>query len=186
MTNNYRKFSKGFGILEVLISSAIIIVVLGTLVFIAQSSLTNAAYMQERAQAIGLASEGMETVRQIRDSNYIDGDPDTKWNTLSDSDSQDLIIFGANYYLLGLAPLSGVASRPRIINRVLPATIIDGVSYTRKVTFQDINGNQLLSGVSNSGGNGFIATVSVTWNGSGGKAGSAEVKELITNSRFVY
>lgn len=146
--------------MEVLISSAVIIVVLGTLVFIARSAITNAQYMQERAQAIALAAEGIETVRQIRDTNYIDGNSLTKWNTITGVGSATLItyhiskasnarrnaivenaaaapvVFDPPYYinrdLLG--------GRLRIVNTLFPVPTINiaGVNYTRKIIFINI------------------------------------------------
>lgn len=74
---------KGFGLLEVLISGLIIIMILAALVMIARASMNNNQYMQKRAQALYLAQEGIENVRYNRDSNWIDGLPDTAWNSMS-------------------------------------------------------------------------------------------------------
>lgn len=183
-----RKFSKGFGILEVLISSAILIVVLGTLMFIAQSSLTNAQYMQERAQAISLAAEGIETVRQIRDSNYIDGSSSSSWNTITGNISTTPIDYSLTYYI----PVAFTNNRFRVTTVVPTATRIAGVDYTRTIRFINIaemTNPQLLTtptNVSDAGKNGFEVVAEVTWKGAGGKSGKAEIRELITNSRFVY
>lgn len=173
-----------------LISSAIIIVVLGTLVFIAQSSLTNAAYMQERAQAVSLAAEAIETVRQNRDSNYIDGVPGTKWDTVGSSSTAPISsYFSSTFYI----PYDLVTGRLRLNTTSTYKTIkIDGVNFTRLINFSDIatlgSGELLTKPVdySNNGQNGFLVTVKITWSGSGGKSGNVEVEELIANSRFVY
>ncbi|MCL5410331.1 MAG: hypothetical protein M1324_00550 [Patescibacteria group bacterium] len=77
------KFRKGFGILEVLVSSLIIITILMALVFVGRTALANSAYSQEKAQAVYVAQEGIEIVRQIRDTNWIDGDNTTGWNSLT-------------------------------------------------------------------------------------------------------
>lgn len=195
MQKNNKKFSKGFGILEVLISSAIIIVVLGTLVFIAQSSLMNAAYMQERAQAVSLAAEAIETIRQNRDSNYIDQNSETQWNTVGTLSNADVF----NYLSYDFYTPSSLNANNRmylvtnVVGRALPVIKIDGVNYTRKINFVSLDDTTLLTQPtnvanldSNGKGNAFIAKVEVTWKGSGGKAGSVLVEELITNSRFVY
>lgn len=79
---NQRKFKKGFGLLEVVITVAIIVVILGGLVAIGRAAEINSIKTQERAQAVYLAQEGLETVRQIRDSNWIDNNNATQWNTL--------------------------------------------------------------------------------------------------------
>ena len=64
--------SRGFGIIEVLIAGAIIIAVLATLTMTGRQSLRNASYTEEKNQAYSLAQEGIETVRQIRDTNWRD------------------------------------------------------------------------------------------------------------------
>lgn len=76
------KYKKGFGILEVLISGVIIVTILAALVFISRAAMNNSEYLQERATAIYLAQEQLELLRQARDTNWIDGDPGTQWDTL--------------------------------------------------------------------------------------------------------
>jgi type II secretory pathway pseudopilin PulG len=185
----YFKKRRGFGILEVLISSAIIIMVLGTLVTIARSSLINSQYMQERSQAVSLAAEGIETVLQNRDSNYIDGNPSTQWNMVGSASTAPVSdYYDYTFYI----PFDLINNRLRLNTSVPAAIIIDGVNYTRKIYFINIANmttSELLTlptNYSNSGANGFIAKVEVTWAGSGGKSGKVELRELITNNRFVY
>lgn len=194
MLNKKSKFSKGFGILEVLISSAIIIVVLGTLVFIAQSSLTNAAYMQERAQAVSLAAEAIETVRQNRDSNYIDLDSTTKWNTVGSGSNADVfsLLSSPSTNNVFYIPFDFISRRLRLNNSLTLPINIDGVNYTRKIMFYDLSkvgSSELMTKpviTTDNSKNGFLVSVQVTWKGSGGKTSSAQVEETITNSRFVY
>lgn len=78
----FNKRKKGFGLLEVLVSSTIIIIVIGTVVSIGSASMKNNEYLQQRAQAIYIAQLGIERVRFMRDSNWIDGRSDTNWKTL--------------------------------------------------------------------------------------------------------
>jgi len=197
MPNKTKKFSRGFGILEVMISSAIIIVVLGSLVFIARSSLTNAQYMQERAQAVSLAAEAIEVIRQNRDSNYIDQNPATQWNTIGRTSTAVVSGYYYNndlrttfYVQPDLMPTNDPnLARLRIDNRTAPAIVIDGISYTRIIMFKNIAAigpGQLFAPYSDNGNNAFLADVLVTWKGSGGKTGNVEVKEVVANSRFVY
>ena len=80
MVHNHKK---GFGLLEVLLAGLIIIMMLSALVIVARAAIQNSIYLQQRSQATFLAQEGMEIVRQIRDTNYVDGDNKTKWNTLT-------------------------------------------------------------------------------------------------------
>jgi hypothetical protein len=74
------KFKKAFGIVEVLIASTIIIVIVFTLTAAANSAMNLSDKMQERAQATQYAQEAIEIVRQMRDSNWIDGNGSTDWN----------------------------------------------------------------------------------------------------------
>lgn len=71
---------KGFSIIEVLISTTIIAVILGGLVAVGRSVLLNNTILSEKAQAAYLAQEGIEIVRQIRDTNWIDDDNTTLWD----------------------------------------------------------------------------------------------------------
>lgn len=73
---------KGFGVLEVLVSSVIIITILGAVVMIGHVALNNSEYVGERVQASYLATEAIEQVRQIRDTNWNDQNNSTAWNSV--------------------------------------------------------------------------------------------------------
>ena len=77
-----RKRTGGFGIVEVVIVLAIICVILGALIWIGRAAAANNVRSQQRAQATYLAQEGIEVVRQIRDSNWIDGSSATSWENM--------------------------------------------------------------------------------------------------------
>lgn len=62
---------KGFGLLEVTFSTAIFIVVVGSLVTLSRLSLRNAVLSTQRSQAMNLAQDGIESVRQMRDTSWI-------------------------------------------------------------------------------------------------------------------
>lgn len=69
-----KRFSRrqsGFGILEVLFATAIFIVVVGSLVSLGRLSLRNAALSTHRSQAMNLAQDGLETIRQMRDTGWM-------------------------------------------------------------------------------------------------------------------
>lgn len=78
----FEKYKKGFGLLEVAISGAIITIILSSLVVLGRSSLTSSEVAAERSEATYMAQAALETVRQIRDTNWIDADPATSWDTL--------------------------------------------------------------------------------------------------------
>ena len=102
--------------MEVLISAVIIIMILSALVMIGRAVINNGEAMAERAQAIYLAQEGLEMVRQIRDTNWIDGSNKTQWNTLDISSnisngSYKLVMAGSRILLTG-GPSSNGESIP--------------------------------------------------------------------------
>ncbi len=68
--------------MEVLLSGVIIITVLAALVMVGRAAINNSEYLQQRAQAIYLAQEDLEIIRQIRDTNWIDGENSTEWKSI--------------------------------------------------------------------------------------------------------
>lgn len=80
-----KKYSKGFGLIEVLLSSVIIAMMLGALITVGRTAIASNENALERVQATYLAQQGIEAVRQIRDTNWIDGDA-TAWDSLTGSD----------------------------------------------------------------------------------------------------
>ena len=72
-------YQKGFGLIEVLLASLVIITVIMALIYVGRLAISNSSEAQRRTQATYLAQEAMESVRQIRDSNYIDNDVATSW-----------------------------------------------------------------------------------------------------------
>lgn len=87
LTPSIKKYYNAFGLIEVLISVAMIAVIMAAMVGIAKMVLMNTVRAQERAQAVRLAQEGIEIVRQIRDTAWIDRDNQTEWDKLSYSSS---------------------------------------------------------------------------------------------------
>lgn len=195
MTFNNQKtgLKKGFGILEVLVSAVIIIIVLSALVFIGNAALSNSVYTQQRAQAIYLAQEGIEQVRQMRDTNWIDGNNSTQWNALLWNSGKTALtdITPALGNTLdvqkGSAPM---ANRYGLVQTTLPEISINGTDYTRSVNVASV-GSLLptdISGGANDVNKSITAlkiTVSVSWvSKMGSKAVSSS--EIITNWRPNY
>lgn len=173
---------KGFGILEVLLAGVIIITMLSALVFLGRSAINNSVYLQQRAQATYLAQEGMEIVRQIRDSNYIDGNNTTKWNTLRELNTG--VGPGMIYQIGWTDQYSGryflipISDNPKNIN-------IDGTDFTRTIEFATAENLLTDPVISNFSGDkndiALRAIVKVTFDSFGEK--KVEVEELIANSR---
>lgn len=75
--SNYHQH--GFGILEAIVASGIIAMVAGGAVMLNSQVIRNTSLLADRLVAFEWAQEGIEIVRQIRDSNLIDGRPETDW-----------------------------------------------------------------------------------------------------------
>lgn len=189
MIIQFKKRKKGFGILEVLISGVIIIIILGALVVLARNAINNSQYVQERAQAVNLAQEGMEVVRQIRDTNYIDQTPTTDWRSVVCGAGNSFSFFQydnliSTYYITYRSD-----SRFCLVGGAPPAITIGGKSFYRKISFSSISGSPVLTiptpDVSNAGANGVVVKVTVYWPNPSGDH-KVEIEELLTNSRFQF
>ncbi|PIS07831.1 hypothetical protein COT78_01170 [Candidatus Berkelbacteria bacterium CG10_big_fil_rev_8_21_14_0_10_43_13] len=77
--NYFKQTKKAFGLVEVLLASTIIITVISSFVFVSQGVLTATGRTADRIQAASLAAEGIEMVRQIRDTSWIDQKNTTTW-----------------------------------------------------------------------------------------------------------
>ena len=76
-----RKKSKAFGLIETLVACAILIVITGALLAINVMIMADITFSKNRAAAFNLAQEAIESARQIRDTNLIDSDQKTNWDT---------------------------------------------------------------------------------------------------------
>jgi type II secretory pathway pseudopilin PulG len=190
------KFKKGFGLLEVLLAGVIIITVLGALVFLAKNTINNTTYNQQRTEALFLAQQGIEMVRQIRDSNYIDGNSNTEWNTFISSpltgsdpgprDPDSAPVLEKEYKLC--RTFSNIAGgglrRLVLVDQTDPRCSVADRFYTRRIIFHDI-GNQIFTkplGVEESRNNGYKVEVTVSWVYNGSDK-SLSLDEIIANSR---
>ena len=194
MIIKFKKRTRGFGIVEVLISGVIIIIVLGALVVLARNAINNSQYVQERAQAVNLAQEGMEVVRQMRDSNYIDKNSyaTTSWRTMVTGNPTKDFAYNT-YYYIGFNS-NPVAMRFRLVKAAAPAISLGGNNFYRTVYFTDIKSSNILKfpkDVSNTTGanavaDGVVVKVTVKWPDNSATAHSVEIEELLTNSRFQF
>ncbi len=74
MKLNIDKFAskrRSFGLIEVLVSGIVMVTVIGASVSVRQRAASESAVARHQAQAYMLAGEGIEAVRQIRDTNYL-------------------------------------------------------------------------------------------------------------------
>lgn len=200
ISQNSTKFissrKKGFGILEVLLASVIIIIILGALVFLVRGILNKTTYYQERLQATMLAQDGIEKVRQIRDTNYIDANPATEWSSFVLNTSNIFIkpvLYSGNP--LNIYYSSYVTSINRIgLTTTTSAEDVGGTKFTRQIFFE--SPNELMTHptegnganhdfIENINNNAYRVTSRVTWTFLGDTK-TIEIKELVTNSRQRY
>ena len=194
------KRTKGFGIIEALIASVIIIVILGSLVFLARSAVVNATYMQQRSEATALAQEGMEVTRQIRDTNMVSANASAGWSHFVGTNATDKISTGTYYYI----PISLTNNQffRLVTNSTNTSVSIAGINYFRQIQFTNIHtsSSQLLKNCTQGvttvdcsndlEPNGYLVIVDVYWpyNASSGTLPSnkVEINGVITNARFGF
>ena len=173
---------KGFGLLEVLLSAVIIIIILAALVTIGRAALNNNENLIERSQATYFAQEGIEMVRQIRDTNWIDGDNTSKWDTLVWASSAYTTTDDSKEY-----GLQYEQAKFRVLLLESPAgdeLTLNNVKYTRKITVNSVDSSDLIPNGSGTNLKPYAlkVTSTVTWNFSG-QPKTIELSELITNWR---
>lgn len=179
---------KGFGLLEVLVSSSIIILVLGSVVFVGRQALANSTYSQQRAEAIFLAQEGLESVRQIRDTNWIDGSNKTEWDDLSYDNNAYTALAGqlSDNYTLKYFNNVNVKQRYLLTKEPSEETIrLDNQDYVRIINIATPEGTILPGNGTNDVHkdiNALKVTVTVKWN-FGGIDRTTNVSEVLTNWR---
>jgi type II secretory pathway pseudopilin PulG len=75
------KISKSFGLIEVVAAAGIFIIFIGSLVTLSSTSSRNIIINKHRLQAANLAREGIEMVREIRDTAWRN---DVSWSDLKE------------------------------------------------------------------------------------------------------
>lgn len=66
------QLSKAFGLLEVLISTGILVMIMGAAIFAGRMAIRNNIIANQRAQAYNLVRQDLENIRVVRDSTWID------------------------------------------------------------------------------------------------------------------
>lgn len=134
---------KAFTLIEVLVACSILIILITAVVELGVTIINGSVLSRQRVTAYYLAQEGIETIRQIRDSNLIDSNEETSWKSLvyavqpaqipQASNFPELVIDSSQTYEVGL---------PSFQDRMFLAPsgngeqiTVDGVVYTRKITF---------------------------------------------------
>lgn len=193
------KNKKAFGLIETLIACAILIMITGSLLTINVITNRNIRYVRHRAQAYNLASEGIETVRQIRETNSIDRLESTAWNSFVCSGSNFTtpdIITSASYEIVeNNGVCGGSGPRPRyalkLNNLGQDIVIVDNINnirsatYKRKIKFKssgiepDVKAPASVDHATTEK-NAMRVEVEVSWNNNG-RDYSISVSEVLTN-----
>lgn len=185
----------GFGIIEVLLSGVIIITILGALVFAARNIINNTTYSQQRVQAVFLAQDAIEHLRQIRDTNYIDGVSDTKWNTITGEYSALIPSIGTMYCLR--KKLHNPLKRYHIIQCTVreinkdngTEVVVDETNFYVYIYFskvgEDLLADPTIIGPVTDPDYAYIVKAEVEWTFLG-KDKKLVIEELITNSRQAW
>lgn len=176
---------KGFGLLEVLLASLVIIMVTMALSFLGRAAISNVSNLQQRSQATFLAQEAIEVVRQIRDTNYIDNVSETQWASMD---------YARPTVLPSTSPVSyhrqSTGTRLRLSDQTPYGDVsLGGVKYRVWITFSHIGDSNIITSPSllpNSSDNTAIINskaynvkVEVRW----GDEKKVYLSELITDSR---
>jgi prepilin-type N-terminal cleavage/methylation domain-containing protein len=100
---NKKNRQLGFSLIEVLISVSVLLIVLGALSSMAVGIVRTSSTNKYQIEAYNLAQKQLEMAKQLRNTNNIDGDSDTKWN--SDQDGNRIV--ESNKYSYQIQPASG-------------------------------------------------------------------------------
>ncbi|MCX6810206.1 MAG: type II secretion system protein [Candidatus Berkelbacteria bacterium] len=184
---------KAFGLIETLVACAILILICGALLTVNLIVTGDIIYAREKAVAYNLAQEAIESGRQIRDSNLIDGLAATNWNTFVCNNDQNpalsspiisttadkhyyQIISGRFTSCYGLseriAMTSDMASSPGQNIK------IGGITYNRKIYFFESGVNPAPNDKVEE--NAIRIMVNIDWDDHGSNH-SVNLSELLTN-----
>lgn len=136
---------KAFGLIETLLACMVLILIIGAIVVLNVIVTRNIRFSKQRASAYYLAQEGIETARQIRDSNAIDGDEKTNWDTLiiDGNNLKSATVFDNQNYVVSQKQIAGQDFiRPFLVPSVDGEKITleagdfsSGIEFSRKIKF---------------------------------------------------
>ena len=176
------KILKIFGLIETLVACSILIIIISAVVALGVAIVNSVMLSRHRVTAYYLAQEMVETSRQIRDSNLIDGNDATNWKTL-------------NYEWGIINPYRDVVMNYTTIYQETPVgnrlflgpsgygqdITIDGVIYRRKIVFAPSGVNvPELDTAEKLNDNAMRAIITVSWKFKGVDQ-QVEIRELLTN-----
>ncbi len=124
----------GFTLLEVLIAAGILAVTLTSTFALNSTVVKNTVFLADDLVATNLASEGLEIVRQIRDSRLIDCNPATKWNSWLQSGGQASSgTYGLKSQVVNNPCASGKINNSYLEPNSAETITVEGLAFTRKI-----------------------------------------------------
>lgn len=189
---------KAFGLIETLVACAILIVITGALLAINVMIMADITFSKNRAVAFNLAQEAIESARQIRDTNLIDSDQKTNWDTFVCNQStppnlkRPSTSAAKQYYIVSAGKFSACYG-DKIRLALIPDQPgrgedikADVTTFNRKVYFQSSGVSpQVGSSPAVTEANAIRMVAQVNWI-ENGKIRQIEVKELLTNWKPGY
>lgn len=120
-----KKNSSGLGLIETVIAIGVLTVVSGAALALTNASIRNHVLATERTTANMLAQEGIEVIKNIRDTNLIDNCPETDWD-------EGLELFGTGAPEYSPQPPTPCGDLYRWqINGGVESVNVGGTDYTR-------------------------------------------------------
>lgn len=191
---NGKKQSRGFGLIETLIACAILVIISGALLTINVVITRDIVFAKGRSVAFNLAAEAIESTRQIRDSNLIDQQESTNWNTFVCSPQNPYlsspVASATSLYKINAAAdpnCFGTTQRIFLTQDTSLAgenIVIGGITYNRKIHFLNsridpkIYSSDGTTDITDS--NAIRMVVDISWN-QNNTNNHIQVSELLTN-----
>lgn len=135
---NYKKDKKGFTLMELVVAIAVIVIALTTSIALISFSVSSISTGKYRISATILAQEGLEIVRNIRDSNWL------KYKRAVDNWRDDLGEgdWRVQYDQVNLLGFSSAPLRINV-NGFYQYDTGDNTLFERKITIEHIDSNQI-------------------------------------------
>jgi len=156
--------NRGQTLIEVIIASAIIVIVLTAILGLATNIYTATSTSKSRLYAVSVAQNALEIVHNIRNTNWVKSSPNWDMSFYNGSDG---------YYSLNVFnPISGWGLNFASTNKISDGTInnIDGINFTRYIKVQKDNGSA----------DKRIISIEVSWT-ENSKSQSIQITDKLTN-----
>lgn len=174
MIVNTNQNMRGFTLIETMVATGILLIAVVGPMSLLGNSLNNIYFVRDQMLAVNLAQEGIEVIRQRRDTNFLDGSAwDSGFGT-GDCAGGLTCVIDTNP-TLAIIKCTGLCTEKVYKDPVdgfyhqYPASPPSGVSpslFSRKVTMTKVNNNE------------YLITINVTWS-TGKTKGSVAVSETI-------